>query len=79
MKDVDTEDGIECTIGGVGLTRPQIDLLGKRGITLLALEDAAKKSDTEGMRRYIYDLLDSRGGQDEAGGPGRDYNYGSSN
>lgn len=74
MKDV-----FERIIGGVGLTKANIELLTRRQITLSMLEEAAKNSDEKAMRLYIRDLLDSRGGQSEAAGPEIDNNFGNSN
>ncbi len=70
---------IVYTIGGVGLTQPQIDLLSRRQITLSMLENAAITSEGDAMKLYIRELLDSRGGHNDAAGPGIDYNFGNSN
>jgi hypothetical protein len=70
---------IVCVIGGVGLNENQIELLAKRQVPLSKLKEIASRFDDEAMKRYIGALLDSRGGQDEAGGPGIDSNCGVSN
>ncbi len=73
------KDEFELTVGGVGLTKANIELLKKRQITLSMLEKAAINSGVEGMRLYIHDLLDSRGGHSDAAGPEIDNSVGNSN
>lgn len=66
---ISMKEEVVCEVGGVGLTESQLALLQERQITLSMLEKAAANSDTEAMRLYIHDLLDSRGGHADAAGP----------